>query len=106
MSVPHDCNAAKIRCSKYVVIDTTEVQSDRALWDGTRDFSGYYDDLDPEDYDEDYWEGDSNDDEPFDRGYSDGLRLAQPLTNADDDYYEGYAEGVAEVASRAANSSR
>jgi len=101
VSVPHDCNAAKIRCSKYVVIDHTEGQSPYALWDGTQDFSGYYDDLDPSDYDEDFWDGDEADEDDFERGYSDGERLARPLENQSENYYEGWAEGSQSVLNNA-----
>jgi len=101
VSVPHDCNAAKIRCSKYVVIDHTEGQSPYALWDGTQDYSGYYDDLDPSDYDEGFWDGEDESEADYERGYSDGERLARPLENQSEDYYEGWAEGSQSVLNNA-----
>lgn len=102
VSVPHDCNAQKIRCSKYVVIDQTEAKSNYALWDGTQDFSGYYDDLDPEDYDEEWWESDHIQEiqtkRNYDDGYSDGIRFVPPRYKDNEDYMEGWRDGLTEYA--------
>lgn len=101
VSVPHDCNAQKIRTSKYVVVGEAAIKWEKtATWDGTQDWDGFYDDYSEQDYDEDFWESEdvtsaeAQFQRQWDKGYNDGSRLAAPLEGQTDTYYEAYEDAV------------